>query len=49
MATSTAELEKCNATTNMELNKAYTDEDNEDGINRSQEMCIIMFTVLDIY
>ena len=41
-AISTADMEKCNATTNMELNKAYENGDNEDGTKSFQEMCLIM-------
>ena len=33
-AISTAELEKCNTTTHIELNKAYADGDNEDVTKR---------------
>ena len=36
MAISTATLEKCNTTNNMEVNKAYTQEDDEDVTNRFQ-------------
>ena len=39
---STAELEKFNGTNHMELNKSYSDGDNEDGTKRFQEMCLIM-------
>ena len=41
-AISTADLEKCNTTTHMELNKSYANGDDEDGTNRFQEMCLIM-------
>ena len=44
-----AELEKCNATTHIELNKAYVDEDDEDDTKRFQEMGLIMSTNLDLY
>ena len=46
---STAELEKCNATTHIELNKAYVDGEDEYGTNRFQEMCLIMSTDSDLY
>ena len=46
---STAELEKCNATTHIELNKAYTNGDDEDGIKTFQEMCLIMSSDLERY
>ena len=42
------ELAKCNATTQMELNKAYENGDNENCIKKIQEMCIIMSTDSDI-
>ena len=38
------ELEKCNTTNHMELNKSYADGDDGDGTKRSQEMCIIMYS-----
>ena len=41
-AISTDELEKCNETTHIELNKAYADGDDEYGTRRFQEMCLIM-------
>ena len=44
-----AELEKCNTTTHIELNKAYADGDDEDGTKRFQETCLIMYTKLDRY
>ena len=46
---STAELEKCNATTRIELNKAYAGVDNADGTKRFQEMCLIMSAGSDRY
>ena len=48
-AISTAELEKCNTTTHIELNKAYADGDDEDGTKRFQEMCLIMSADLERY
>ena len=39
---STAELENCNATTHIELNKSYADGDDENGTKRFQAMCLIM-------
>ena len=48
-AISTAELAKCNATTNIELNKSYADGDDEDGTKRFQAMCIIMSADSDRY
>ena len=39
---STDDLEKCNATTQTEPNKAYADGDDEDGTKRFQEMCLIV-------
>ena len=47
VAIPTAELEKCNATTHMELNKPYSDGDNKYGTNMFQEMCLIVSTDLD--
>ena len=47
VALSTATVEKCNATNNMELNKAYADEDDEDVTNSFQVMCLIMSDYLD--
>ena len=44
---STADLEKCNATTHMELNKGYIDGDDEDSTKRFQAICIIMSADLD--
>ena len=44
---STAELEKCNTTTHMELNKPYTNGDNEDRTKRLQEICLIMSSESD--
>ena len=41
-AISTAELERCNATTHMELNKFYAYGDDEYGIKRFQAMCLIV-------
>ena len=48
-AISTAELEKCNEITHIELNKDYADRDDEDGTKRLQEMCLIMSTESDQY
>ena len=42
-AISTAELVKCNATTHIELNKAYADGYDEDGTKRFPAMCLIMY------
>ena len=39
---STDELENFNATTHMELNKAYTGGEDEDGTKRFQSICLIM-------
>ena len=36
-AISTAKLKKCNAITHIELNKAYADGDNEDGLRGSRK------------
>ena len=44
-----AELEKVNATTNMELNKAYVDGDDEYGTKRFQAMYLIMSAESDQY
>ena len=41
-AISTTELENCNTTNHMELNKAYADGDIEDVTNRFQSMYLIM-------
>ena len=41
-AISTAELEKCNKTTHIELNKAYANGEDEDGIKMFQAMCLIV-------
>ena len=41
-AISTAELETCNATTHIELNKAYADGDDKYGTKRFQSICLIM-------
>ena len=46
---STAELEKLNATTHMELNKAYANGDNEDGTKMFQSMCLIISVDSDRY
>ena len=46
---STSDLEKCNATAHMELNKAYANGDDEDGPKRFQAMCIIMYSDSDRY
>ena len=40
---STYELEKCNATTQMELNKSYANGYDKDVNNRFQAMCLIMY------
>ena len=48
-AISTSELAKCNATTHIELNKAYVDGYDEDGTNRFQAMCLIMSADSDQY
>ena len=42
-AISTSDLEECKATSQMELNKAYENGDNEDGTKRLQEMFLIMY------
>ena len=42
VAISTAEVEKCNATAHLELNKAYENGDNEDGTEKFKEMCLII-------
>ena len=41
-AISMSELEKCNATTHMELNKSYANVDDEDGTKRLQEIFLIV-------
>ena len=46
---STDDMEKCNATTQMEPNKAYADGDDEDGTKRFQEMCLIVSVESDWY
>ena len=48
-AISTVEQAKCNATTHIELNKAYADGDEKDGTKRFQSMFLIMSTDLDRY
>ena len=48
-AISMAELEKFNATTHKELNKAYPDGDDEYVTKRFQEMCLIMSADSDQY
>ena len=48
-AISTAELEKCNTTTHIELNKSYLNGDNEDITKRFQAMCLIMSAESDRY
>ena len=48
-AISMDELEKCNAITHMELNESYMDGYGEDGTNRFQSMCLVMYTGLDQY
>ena len=44
-----AELEKCNAKTNIELNKAYTNGDDKERTKRFQAMCLIMSAESDRY
>ena len=44
-----AEPAKCNATTHIELNKAYADGYDEDSTKRFQEMCLIMSADSDRY
>ena len=46
-AISTAELENFNATTNIEINKAYADGDDKYVTKRFQAMRLIMYTYLD--
>ena len=46
---SMAELEKCNATTHIELNQYYANGDNEDGTKRFQAMYLIISTDSDRY
>ena len=46
-AISTAELENFNATTNIEINKAYADGDDKYGTKRFQAMRLIMYAYLD--
>ena len=46
-AISTAELEIYNATTHMEINKAYENGDDEYGTKGFHAMCIIMSAELD--
>ena len=46
---SMSDLEKCNTTTHMELNKAYATGDNEYGTKRFQEMCLIISSDPDRY
>ena len=48
-AISAAELEKCNATTHIELNRSYADGDNEDDTKRFEAMCLIMSADLGRY
>ena len=48
-AVSTSELEKCNATTYIELNKTYADGDDEVGNKRFQSMCLIISADSDQY
>ena len=45
----TAEMEKRNATTHVELNKDYVDGDNGYGTKRFQEMCLIMSSDSGLY
>ena len=39
---STTKLEKCTATTHVDLNKTYTRGNNENAIKRFQAMCLFM-------
>ena len=48
-AISTDDLEKCNATTHMELNKAYADENDGDITKRFQALCLIVYSESDRY
>ena len=48
-AIATTELEKCNATTHIELNKDYADGDDEDVTKWLQAICLIISADLDQY